>query len=132
MKKGFTLIELMIVLAIVAILAAVAIPTYDWYKRRTYISEAEQELMNLKTVQDDYFNSFRKYADSTVLKGFYGVNIDTGKHFSITVVLGSPATTYTATALVCADKGGVACVSGSEFTSCTITNSAEEPTCTSY
>mgnify|MGYP000896130326 CR=1 FL=1 len=132
MKKGFTLIELMIVLAIVAILAAVAIPTYDWYKRRTYISEAEQELMNLKTVQDDYFNSFRKYADSTVLNGFYGVNIDTGKHFSITVVLGTPPSTYTATALVCVDKGGAACVSGSEFASCTISNSVDEPTCTSY
>ncbi len=132
MKKGFTLIELMIVLAIVAILAAVAIPTYDWYKRRAAVAEAEQELMNLKSVQDDYFNSFRRYADSTVLKGFYGVNIDTGKHFSISVVLGGTFTTYTATALVCIDKGGAACVSGSEFTTCTITNSAEEPICTGY
>ncbi len=132
MKKGFSIIELMVVIAIVAILAAVAIPTYDWYKRRSYVAEAQQELMNLKTVQDDYFNSFRKYAADTVLKNFYGVNIDEGKHFSISVVLAGGSASYTATAFVCLDKGGAACVSGSEFTTCTITNGADEPTCASY
>jgi len=130
MKKGFTLIELMIVLAIVAILAAVAIPTYDWYKRRAAVAEAEQELMTLSTVQEDYFNSFRRYASSATLENYYGVNIE-GAKFKIVATL--PTTTsYTATAYICFNIAGSGCNSGNKDTSCTIANGAEKPTCDSY
>jgi len=128
MKKGFTLIELMIVLAIIAVLAAVAIPTYDWYKRRAIIAEAEQELMNLVTVQEDYFNSFRTYGPLAQLRDFYGVSFE-GKNFSITQNPEPPITSFTATAFICFNKPGSACTSGSEDTTCTITNGAEHPTC---
>jgi prepilin-type N-terminal cleavage/methylation domain-containing protein len=139
MKKGFTLIELMIVLAIIAILAAVAIPLYDWYKRRTIVAEAQQELMTLSTVQEDYFNSFRRYANAATLRGFYGVKAYTGtpadeeqgKHFRIDVT--NPTTTsFTATASVCFNKPGTACNSGNKDTTCTIANGADQPTCESY
>jgi prepilin-type N-terminal cleavage/methylation domain-containing protein len=130
MKKGFTLIELMVVLAITGILAAVAIPLYDWYTRRAAVAEAEQELMTLSTVQEDYFNSFRRYANATVLGDFYGVNID-GTRFHIDVT-NPTTTTYTATAQICFKLAGSACNSGNKDTSCTITNGAERPTCESY
>lgn len=128
MRKGFTLIELMIVLAIVAVLAAVAIPTYDWYKRRAIISEAEQELLNLVTVQEDYFNSFRKYGPDTQIRDFYGVQL-IGKHFSIVQTPATPTTSFSAVAYICFNLAGSACVDGNKDTTCTITNGAEKAIC---
>ena len=45
--RGFTLIELMIVVAIVAIFAAIAIPSYQQYTRRAMASQAQQEIQKL-------------------------------------------------------------------------------------
>lgn len=45
--RGFTLIELMVVVAIVAIFAAIAIPSYQQYTRRAMASQAQQEVQKL-------------------------------------------------------------------------------------
>ena len=45
--KGFTLIELMIVLVIVAIFAAIAIPSYQEYARRADVSMVQQEMQKI-------------------------------------------------------------------------------------
>lgn len=54
MNKGFTLIELMIVVAIVAILAAIAYPSYQDYVRRTNRTDAQSELIALATQLQRY------------------------------------------------------------------------------
>lgn len=53
MQKGFTLLELMVVLAIVAILAGIAIPSYLNYVDRTKVRVAQADMLNLAAVVEN-------------------------------------------------------------------------------
>lgn len=52
---GFTLIELMIVVAIVGVLSAIAIPSYIGYIRRSYLSEATTSIASIKSAEESYY-----------------------------------------------------------------------------
>ena len=96
-QKGFTLIELMIVVAIIGILAAIAIPQFQNYRKRGYDSAAQQFLKNMTTAQEAYFSKFEEYCSTQAALEGAGLVMDT-KVDTWHVTLANTAQTYTATA----------------------------------
>ena len=64
-EEGFTLIELMIVIAIIGILAAIAIPQFSAYRTRSYNSAAQADLRNATTAQEAYYVDNQTYCSTT-------------------------------------------------------------------
>lgn len=95
---GFTLIELMITVAIVGILAAIAYPSYQDQVRKSRRAEAQSLLMDIGSRQQQRLLDARNYSASTA-----GLNIDippsVSSHYTITMTApaGAPPT-FTATA----------------------------------
>ena len=67
--RGFTLIELMVTIVIVAILAAIALPSYTDYIRRSRLSDAFQTLNGMGLKMEQYFQDNRDYAGACGNKG---------------------------------------------------------------
>jgi len=61
-SKGFSLVELLIVVAIIGILAAVAVPAYFNHILRTHQAEAYHNLLDLKAAQEMYYSMYNEYA----------------------------------------------------------------------
>ncbi|HGF8781705.1 TPA: pilin [Neisseria meningitidis] len=88
LQKGFTLIELMIVIAIVGILAAVALPAYQDYTARAQVSEAILLAEGQKSAVTEYYlnhgiwpgdNSSAGVATSSEIKGKYVEKVEVAK-----------------------------------------------------
>ena len=92
-EKGFTLIELMIVIAIIGILAAIAIPQFNAYRARSYNASANADMRNLQTSMEGYYVDFEIYptcadtAEVISTLGGYGFTKSSG------VVIGAVAGT---------------------------------------
>jgi prepilin-type N-terminal cleavage/methylation domain-containing protein len=59
--RGTTLLELMVVVAIVGILAAISIPVFSMYKKRAYLSEATANIQGIMEAEQAYFVRFQQY-----------------------------------------------------------------------
>ena len=95
-KEGFTLIELMIVIAIIGILAAIAIPQFSAYRQRSYNSAAQSDLRNLATAQEAYYVDESTYRSA--VEGLRGTTYGFQQSGNVVISGAADATSFTITA----------------------------------
>lgn len=106
-QRGFTLIEVMIVVAIVAILAAIALPSYSEYIKRGQIVEGITPLADMGAKMEQHFQDKRKYDGACEASSIAPAPADTSR---FRYGCSPDATTFTVTAT------GRGAMDGFEFT----------------
>jgi len=93
-QKGFTLIELMIVVAIIGILAAIAIPNFMSYQCKAKQAEAKSHLGSIRSMQEAYYAEYDHYSTTDAI----GFSAAGNRNYGISINVAGSTTTYTATA----------------------------------
>lgn len=96
-RNGFTLIELMITVAVIGILSAIALPSYTSYITRSKITDAVASLADYRVKMEQYYQDNRNYGTASAA---CPVVVTSSQYFTYTCVVGSatPTVAYTATA----------------------------------
>lgn len=105
-NKGFTLIELMITVAVIGILAAIALPSYSKYIARSKRAEARAEMLKAEGWMERYYTENNRYSSTaaatttnpTAFASQFGAVPKTGgANYNITLAVTSSTYTITAT-----------------------------------
>jgi type IV pilus assembly protein PilE len=101
-QQGFSLIELMVVVAIVSILAAIAYPSYQEQVRRSRRAEGKALLMEAQAKQERFFTANNSYASTMTALGYGNNNAPTENGwYTVAVSAVTPAGCASGTATPC-------------------------------
>lgn len=107
--KGFTLVEILVTLSILAILVRFALPNYNNFVAKSRLTEATTQLLQISVLQEQFYRDFRGYAAGSSQSGSAPTspNYTNGNlawlapnnaYFTYTIVLGADRYSYTAEA----------------------------------
>ena len=96
-QRGFTLLELMIAVAVVAILAAIAYPSYQSHLISSRRASAQSHLMDIAQREQQYFLDARNYASDLATLSMITPS-DVSSYYTIDIATSSAPPTFTATA----------------------------------
>jgi type IV pilus assembly protein PilE len=99
-SRGFTLLELMIVVLVMGILATIAITSYGRYAYRARRADGQELLMRVANAQERYYATFNRYGDDPVTGDLkLGSAISEKGYYTVTITKTDLAKDYTATAV---------------------------------
>ena len=111
-QNGFTLVELMVVVAIIGLLSAVAIPNFKKYQAKAKTSEAKLQLSAMYTAMQSWYSDFDNYGNCLNLMGFDPIVERLSRYYAV----GFPiAGTSPGNVLSIANGAPAACVATSTF-----------------
>lgn len=118
-SDGFTLVELMVVVAIIGLLSAVAIPNFQKYQARAKTAEAKLQLSAIYTAEVSFYSDFNMYHGCLLYMGYDPANEATSRYYTTGF---QTIPTFNANALSSASNSGLstaagACVTGTNGTS---------------
>jgi type IV pilus assembly protein PilE len=90
-RAGFTLVELVIVIAVIALLVAIALPSYENSVRKARRSAAQSELLGFANTAERFFTEEATYANAPLPSG----DADVFKYYTFSFAAGPSATGYT-------------------------------------
>jgi type IV pilus assembly protein PilE len=124
---GFTLVELIVAMVILATLAAIAIPSYKNYVLKSHRAEAKSALLDLASLEERYFSANNNYTATPTDLGYPGASapfyIGSGSYYQVVQIglvnatppsgtsTGSPATFYITANAVGNQQSDTACAS---------------------
>ena len=126
-QSGLTFIELMIVVLIIGVLAAIAYPSYTAYVERTRVAEVKSQVMELSSIMERYRAQNFSYKDATIANlmpsvlnsRFYDVGLDVSssphQSYTITAV---PKGTMSGTGALVLNSKGESCFNEGSDTAC--------------